>query len=285
MLTAALELGGHHASTGLVGLTSPTVKLHDQQRVAVDSRAPLSELLASLGHVCASLITPGRRWAIALPGPFDYVNGRGGRHTDGKYNAFNGVDLRALLSERWSASHISFCNDADAFGAGAWLYHGMPQRLFAMTLGTGIGSAFITDGRPTQDAALPSELYCETLADGRSLEDTFGPQSVVDRHNLHNPARTVGSFRELADLARQDAAVSDAVATTMSGLADAIAPWLLRFRPETVVFGGSVCRAWDVFGAGITARIGAALGPDVPVRVMSDTETLSLVGATSLGAG
>lgn len=282
MLTAALELGGNHASAGLVGLARAVPALHDQHHRRLDARAPLPDLLAELDAACASLIAPGRPWAIAIPGPFDYATGRGGRHTAGKFNAFAGVDVGALLTRRWQAASVRFCNDAHAFGVGAARAYGHPGRVFAMTLGSGIGTAFIEAGHPCGDPRLPGELYREPLPDGRSLEDAYGPQAAVDRHNLTHP-RSVGSFRELAALAREDAGARALVADHMTALVDAVARWWTHFRPEMVVLGGSVCHAWDVFGEAIVARVGGHLGPGVRVRAVTDTPSVALVGAAVLG--
>lgn len=282
MLTAALELGGTHASTGLVAVGRGAPALHDQQRAQLDSRATLDRVLASLDDTCAAVIAPGRPWAIALPGPFDYTHGIGGRHTDGKFHAFADVDLRALLTERWQASRISFCNDAHAFAAGAWDAYGRPVRLFAMTLGTGIGSAFLHAGRLADDPELPAELYREPQPDGRSLEDHFGPRALVDRHNLSGHT-TVGSFRDLAALARKNVSVRRMVTAHMTGLVDALAPWWRGFRPEIIVIGGSVCHAWDIFGTTIRERVTHHLGNEVRVQAVTDTESVSLVGAVIAG--
>ncbi|GAA1708368.1 ROK family protein [Propioniferax innocua] len=283
MLTAVLELGGSHASAGLVGLSGATPALHDHRHTMLDTRQPLPELLADLDQACEALIVPGRPWVVAVPGPFDYANGIGGRHTDGKFNAFGGVDLRRLLTDRWKASSIRFCNDAHAFGVGAWSLYERPARLFAMTLGSGIGSAFIADGVPSDDPRLPSEIYREPTGDGRSLEGAYGPQAAVDRHNLGGPEQSVGSYKELAALARNDAAARELVVSHMVGLVDVITPWLEHFRPEMMVLGGSVCHAWDVFGASILERVRVNLGPGVAVRAVADTESVALVGGAVFG--
>lgn len=281
MLTAALELGGSHASAGLVATSGSAPALHNHQHLAMDTRVDLPTLLDNLDRACEGLIAPGRPWVVAIPGPFDYENAIGGRHVDGKFRALDGVDVRALLTERWQAGSMSFCNDADAFGAGVWDGYGRPHRLFALTLGSGIGAAFIADGRPVTEG-VPEDLYREPWTDGRTLEDHFGPQSLVDRFNLSTDRYNVGSFKELAALARTDAAVRELVVDHMARFVDALNTWWQDFDPDTVVLGGSVCHAWDVFGECIRERVAALRGPDVAVRAVTDTESVALVGAALL---
>ena len=90
-----------------------------------------------------------------MPGPFDYENGISQmRH---KLVSLFGVDLKSALAARfgWQPSQMAFVNDAAAFllgevGAGAAKGY---SRAIGITLGTGIGCAFATDGH----IAIPSD--------------------------------------------------------------------------------------------------------------------------------
>ncbi len=98
-----------------------------------------------------SRTSPGVLEALgfAAPGPFDYANGVS--WITHKLGALYGVDLRSSLSDSsaWLPDAITFVNDADAFLLGEWWAGAATgsRRAVGATLGTGLGSAFLLDGR------------------------------------------------------------------------------------------------------------------------------------------
>ena len=134
--------------------------------VPLRSDAPAAEILDGLAACVAALgELDGRVLAAAVPGPFDYDAGIGRYRDVGKYEALNGVDVRAGLTERLPSppARITFLNDAQAFGLGEWLTGaGRPYtRVLAITLGTGVGSAFVDDGTVvTTGDRVPPEENC-----------------------------------------------------------------------------------------------------------------------------
>lgn len=100
---------------------------------------------------------PGARWGVAVPGPFDYAKGVALFAGVGKFEALYGVDVRAaLLGGLWQRpGDVVFLNDAHAFLAGEWTggaAHGH-RRAVGITLGTGVGSAFLADGLIREDGS------------------------------------------------------------------------------------------------------------------------------------
>ncbi len=93
----------------------------------------------------------GQPWGVAVPGPFDYEHGIGLFAGVAKFEALYGVDVGAALAAGLPGppGPIVFLNDADAFLWGEWLFGVAAghDRCVAITLGTGIGSAFVADGR------------------------------------------------------------------------------------------------------------------------------------------
>src|SRR5688572_21060975 len=85
---------------------------------------------------------------VAVPGPFDYERGISlVRH---KLLELHGVDLRSELAAAlgFAPSSIRFLNDAAAFALGEWWVGAARghRRAVGITLGTGLGSAFLDAG-------------------------------------------------------------------------------------------------------------------------------------------
>ena len=97
------------------------------------------------------------------------------------------------------------------------------------------------------DAPL-SSLFNETppLPATAGLSIIFGPGSALFPHRLS--LRRDRAVIELADRARRgDADARAAFSRFGSALGEFLDPWIVRFAPTALVFGGSIARAWDLF--------------------------------------
>ncbi len=125
-----------------------------------------------------------------MPGPFDYEAGIGRYSSVAKFDALNGIDVGTQLLAALGGlpARIVFLNDAAAFGIGEWVAGAARVRdtrhcdkLVAITLGTGVGSAFIDAGRPvTHGPRVPPHGYVYLLRiNGRPLEDVMSTRAIV----------------------------------------------------------------------------------------------------------
>ncbi len=145
-----LEVGGTHVSAAHVDLDARRVVAVTRREW--DASASRAELVATIVDAVSALPPTGPSiWSIAIPGPFDYARGIGLFEGVGKLDALRSVDVGALLREALPAfvADVRFLNDAHAFALGEWVAgaacgHG---RVLGLTLGTGVGSAFLADGR------------------------------------------------------------------------------------------------------------------------------------------
>lgn len=281
----ALEIGGSHVSVALVEPASGV--LRGYARSALDADASLAVFLTTVGETVGGLgAHPApARWAIAIPGPFDYVSGVGGVHPAGKLSALAGIDVRAALAPLLGTADVTFVNDATAFALGSFrdLHDQLEvHRLVALTFGSGIGSAFVEDGRVVLDARVPpgGEVYCLPVSSDSpvvTIESRFGPAALATASGFE-------SFRELSAYARTDPATAGTLRSAFTGLADALSPWLRRFGPDAVVCGGGACRAWDIFGDTFAARLAQHAGEGLRVQSRPDTEQAALRGAALVAA-
>ena len=180
-----LEIGGTHVTAVLV-TADPWDLVHDSLRtVWLNADGPAAELLDDLA-AAANGLPVGRRtdWVVAVPGPFDYERGIGLFRDVGKFDSLYGVDVRhgLLMRIRPSPFAVRFLNDADAFGVGEYAAGAARghDRAVCITLGTGVGSAFLDRGRPVNSGPTvpPDGSIHLVLHEGRPLEETISRRAI-----------------------------------------------------------------------------------------------------------
>jgi glucokinase len=293
----AIELGGSHVSTARVDLAARELVAGTHRRMRLDSGAPADAIIRQIA-ACAQLSAGSEpeAWGIALPGTFDFEAGVGHYAGAGKYESLDGVPLRPLLGQAIDPApfDIAFVNDADAFLIGEWLGGAAAGERLAVgiTLGTGIGSAFLEDGRiVTDDPRVPPEGRADLLTiGGRPLEETVSHRAIVARYaslagSDGQPASGVG---EIAESARRGVpAARQALGEAFRALGEALGPWLDRFGAEVLVVGGGMLGAWDLIESPLRAGV-AAVAEDTGARLRlvptAGTEEAALLGAAHRAA-
>jgi glucokinase len=257
---AALELGGSHVAAGVVDLDAGAVA---QRRLALDPQASRGDLLGRIRDAAAAA-AGAARLGVAAPGPFDYELGVPRmRH---KLAALYGVDLRSVLADTVGVAPetIRFLNDADAFLLGEWLMgaaHGV-DRVIGITLGTGLGSAFLANGK----LVMPGELYRLSFR-GRPVEEAISARAIADAYDAALPVA------EVAARARDDDTRARSAFERMGeDLGEFLLPHVERFGADRVVVGGAIALAWDLFGPVLRVQVTGA------VRAVN-VEDAVLVGA------
>ncbi|MFF2525136.1 ROK family protein [Streptomyces liangshanensis] len=258
-----LEIGGTHVTAALVDL--PGRRVAHRTVLPLDPHGAAGEFLARVRRCAAGLpVPPGARWGVAVPGPFDYATGVARFAGVGKFEALYGVDLRAaLLGGLWHRpGDVVFLNDAHAFVAGEWFAGAARghRRAVGITLGTGVGSAFLADGRVREDGpGVPPEGRMDlTEAGGRPLEDTVSRRAILARYG--DPAADVRDVAERARAGEERARLVLARALTVLG--EALGPRLADFGATALVVGGSIARSWDLVAPAL--RGGLASGGWAP---------------------
>ena len=255
MTVGALELGGSHVSAARVDLS--TARLDRAVRMPLEPHAARSALLAAIRDAARSMPKGVLRIGVAAPGPFDYENGVCTIQGVGKLEALFGVDLRSELSRVFPDAPpraIHFLNDAEAFllgegWAGAARGH---TRAIGITLGTGLGSAFLADGEIVREGlGVPPEGNLHRVSfRGRPVEDAISGRGIRSR-----VAETAG-VQEIAERAdRGDPQAIGVLAAVGSDLGEFLTPWCAEFRATVVVVGGSIARAWDHFAEALAQSL------------------------------
>ena len=275
----AIELGGSHVSAALVDV-SGAVKPPGLYRVALAPVATRDDILAAISVAARRVAAPlAKRWGVATPGPFDYERGISRIRGLGKLEPLFGTDLRAVLATELGieSEAIRFLNDAQAFALGEeWT--GVARghdRVIGLTIGTGLGSGFLAAGRlVTSGDDVPPEGRLDLVPfRGGHVEDAISGRAIgADAADVAQRARS--GEREASEHYR-------ALGTALAEFLD---PWLERFDPSCLVFGGSITRAWDLFGSAFTAgsRTAARLAMCGPAEHLDEAP---LLGAARYATG
>jgi glucokinase len=255
-VVGALDIGGTHVTAGRVRISAATVEPGARVRLAYTGSAPpLQCILEAAGSVATS---ETGRFGVAAPGPFDYATGV--CLVSHKLPGLYGVDLRRelALALGLAGAAVSFLNDAEAFLLGEW-WAGAARghtRAIGVTLGTGLGSAFIGAGRIVRSGpGIPpdGELYRLAFR-GAPVEETISRGALLARYSEDAVGRS--DVEQIAERARAREPRARRVFEQLgAGLAEFLAPVVEAFAPTCVVVGGSIAHAWDLFEAPLTSAL------------------------------
>jgi predicted NBD/HSP70 family sugar kinase len=275
----ALDIGGTHVTAGRVDVAAGSVDPRSLVWLRFSPSATREDLVAAISRAAASLAAPGvGRLGVAVPGPFDYAAGRS--QITHKLQGLYGVDLRGELERAVGLDgpqSVRFVNDAEAFLLGEWRAGAARghARAVGVTLGTGLGSAFLDDGRVLHGGAGVPEggaLY-ELPFRGAPVEETISSRGLLARHE---------GASDVAEVARRAAAGEAPAVGAFRGLGEALgeflAPWLSAFRPGCFVVGGSIARSFGLLEPGL--RRGLERGDWAgAVSVAAQLDEAPLIGA------
>ncbi|MDO3412519.1 ROK family protein [Saccharibacillus sp. CPCC 101409] len=234
---------------------------------------------------------------LAFPGPFDYEAGVSRIRGLGKFDALYGLAVGELLERELRANErtkarlaprfrIVFENDAALFGLGESAAGGAAEsarRAVCLTIGTGLGSCFLEQGRLVkhrEDA--PDEGWLYTVPYENGIADDY-----ISRRGVLALAEELGldarrlDVRELAGLAESGEEKARLLFERFGRrMALILTPSLLKFRPEVVVLGGQISKSAHLFAPAFEAEAAAA-GLAANIEVSSDTLLGTLRGIYS----
>lgn len=272
-----LEVGGTHVSAALVEPAGWQVAT--TTRLGLDPGASADALIGRFRQAAAALEVPaGAAWGVAMPDPFDYARGIALFEGVGKFESLRGVDLRAAL-RAGLRGEITFLNDADAFLLGEWTSGAAAGalRCAGLTLGTGVGSAWLAGGHIVDPGLPPGGRIHRLDVGGVPLED------IVSRRAIRAAFAAGGGdpdadVQEIAGQARAGVPLARRVLDiAMTALGRVAGRCAAGFRADVLVIGGSMSASWDVLAPAFRA---GALGNGLPeVRIAADAQHAPFVGA------
>jgi glucokinase len=260
-VVGALDIGGTHVTAGRVHIQSATVDPGTRVRVGFPA-AGGPALLERIVEAAAAVATPEMgRFGVAAPGPFDYAAGI--CRTAHKLPGLYGVNLRRELGAALDLTGrhaVSFLNDAEAFLLGEW-WAGAASghtRVVGITLGTGLGSAFLEHGRFVRSGTrVPAEGALYRLAfRGAPVEETISRRALLAHYGASSEEGT--DVEQLASRARAGEQRARLVFQELAAdLGEFLVPALEAFAPTCLVVGGSIARAWELMEPALEQRLTA----------------------------
>jgi glucokinase len=276
-VVGSLDIGGTHVSAGRVQLPSATVDPRSRVRLEFTRGTTVLERILEAADSVATPET--RRFGVAAPGPFDYESGVS--LVSHKLPGLYGVNLRRelALAIGLAGGAVSFLNDAEAFLLGEW-WAGAARghrRALGVTLGTGLGSAFLEDGRFVRSGPRVPEdgaLYRLAFRD-RPVEQTISRGALLAGYGSDPEGGP--DVEQIAERARGGEADARRVFEKLAAaLAEFLAAPLNAFAPTCLVIGGSIARAWDLLGPTLVEALAGR-----PLRVV---QAVNIDDAPLLGA-
>ncbi|HNW52669.1 MAG TPA: ROK family protein [Bacteroidales bacterium] len=258
-IAIGIDIGGSHISCGAVDLKINKLLDGTCFESEVDNKASADDIfkswLQAINKTISKVgISQVAGIGFAMPGPFDYAKGIGLFERNEKYLHLYGVNVVAEIRSRLGLPDsfpVRFINDATAFAVSeAWIGVGKPySKLIALTLGTGFGSAFISEGIPVIKGDTVPQYGCVWhLPFGDGIADDYFSTRWFEKSYLKLSGRKVKGVKEISDLFDSDEIARKLLIEYGSNMGDFLAPWIKKFGAQHIVIGGNITGAYNKFG-------------------------------------
>ena len=233
---------------------------------------------------------------MAFPGPFDYEKGISLMQNINKYDSLYGLPLGEEILSRLRESEIfnkvasptceiKFENDASLYALGETLLNQdlMQGRVLCLCIGTGLGSAFLEDGKlitNRPDVPLNGWVY-DTPFLNSIIDDYISARGILNLHEeLHHVL--VYDVKSIYDLALEGC---PSALTTFdrfgTRFGQAITGFLRTFKPTTLVLGGQIAKSFPLFKDSLLPQL-QKVAPNLTIKLSLDSSLSTLVGVTRL---
>ncbi|RKP48953.1 ROK family protein [Cohnella endophytica] len=200
---------------------------------------------------------------MAFPGPFDYDAGISFIRGLSKFEALYGIPFgerleeavrsHGMLAPRLASSFgIRFGNDAALFGLGEAGYGEARRcnRAVCLTIGTGLGSCFLENGRLVLDRAdVPDQGWLYPVSyQGKIADDWISRRGILQ---LASEMRLGQEGLDVKDYAKAaltgDRLAANLFETFGTRMAEILAPSFRVFKPDRIVIGGQISKSGTLF--------------------------------------
>jgi len=291
--TVGVDIGGGHILSAIVDNNENRLLDETRYYVKVNNKGTFDEIMTSWSSALNQSIQhvdPKELEGIgfAMPGAFNYKDGIGMfEEGNKKYLALYQVNIKKALTPYLETNHIlpfRYLNDATAFAVGeAWVgkaKHALKS--IAVTLGTGLGSAFIHQGVPIvvrEDVPKEGCLWHLPFKD-RLVDDYFSTRWFTITYEQRFGKKVPGA-KELAEMANDSPEIMALFEEFGNNLGEMFTPWLKKFPAEVIVMGGNITGAFNLFGPSMLAYFKKE-GISTQVEISELMEDSALLGSTRL---
>ncbi|SHG36262.1 ROK family protein [Chryseobacterium sp. OV279] len=271
-----IDIGGSHITMAQVDpekreiISSTYVREHVYSFGAKETI--FSAWISAIEKVTHDLVKSELLIGIAMPGPFDYENGIS-LMQQGKFIDMYQVNIKQELIERLaiSSDQIYFVNDAGAFLEGE-VFGGCVRdyrKVFGVTLGTGLGTAFY-NGEVASDEDLWDSPFKDSIC-----EDYLATRWFVN----HYKALTGGEISGTKDLLDQPEDIQKKIFDDYAdSFADFIVQYVRNYSPEVLVIGGNIAKVYPYFKKRLNQHL-EEHKIKLPIKISAIFEDAAILGA------
>lgn len=266
----ALDVGGTFLKSAII--TSEGLLLDETFRTTpIDSQGSAETIVGTFIGVLKSALQTAKELrlevvgvGIGMPGPFDY--GKGISFMEHKFASIYGLNVKREFVRCLDLEEdfvIRFENDAWTFLRGeAW--RGAARgynRIVGLTLGTGLGSAFmINDEIVIEGPGVPPHAWIGALPhDDGIVEDRISRHGIIARYQ-ELAGNTCSENEDVKEIALRGIEYRDRNSLQVfselgSTLAQVMRPILSGFRAECLVLGGQISKSFSLFEAPLKRQL------------------------------
>ncbi|HEX2954163.1 MAG TPA: ROK family protein [Bacillota bacterium] len=229
---------------------------------------------------------------FGFPGPFNYEQGISYIKGLGKYEAIYGLDIATPIKKYLNTTDIPlsddftivFENDAAAFTLGEYEHLKAVgcDRLMGITLGTGCGSSFISQGKIVRGMfGVPEsgEIFNQPFRES-IIDDYISRRGILGLAAKHGMDTARVDVADVAVLAKNGAKEAQDVFDDFGKLlGEALIPYIKQFAPDIIVFGGQISKSFDLFGRGFQETL-YHCAPRI--KISQDLSRSALIGVANV---
>jgi len=254
------DIGGSHISTVLIDMEKGSMLTESHAEQKVDNQASADEILTNWAIAIQKTMDHTKDGELtgigfAMPGPFAYKTGVALLKNVAKYESLYGInvgdELKKILNLPESMP-FRYMNDAMSFAIGeCWMGKASHYKnVVAITLGTGFGSAFLTDGVPVIEGnRVPKMGYVYHIPYENGIaDDYFSTRWFIKEYFIRSGIHASG-VKEIAEIANADAEAKKMFEDFGTNMGNFLAPLLQNFEASCLVIGGNVSGAYLLFGS------------------------------------
>ncbi|MCG2462792.1 ROK family protein [Flavobacteriaceae bacterium F89] len=289
-IAIGVDIGGSHITSGVVKLDKLHIIPGTTFSNKVDNKGSKESIFndwsKAINRTISSISIMGNmNIGFAMPGAFQYKTGLAMFEGNDKYEKLFKVSIPVELPKYINTAtspKFRFLNDATSFGVGASTMGSAKNynKIIAVTLGTGFGSSFITDGVPqvnSEEVPKRGCLWDKPYKEGMG-DDYFSTRWCLKRYQEISSIQVQG----VKAIAEANDGYSKIVFEEFgANMAEFMIPFLLKYRPGLIVLGGNISKASRFFLPTLQNKISEA-GLDVDFEISELMEDAAIIGSAKL---
>jgi len=288
-IVIGVDVGGSHITSAAVNLNNLTIEEGSLFSNNVNSKASKEIIFESWSKAIAQSIesaslTGLKRISFAIPGPFQYKKGIAMFEINDKYENLFQISVTDELPSFLKDDNIEFryLNDATSFGVGVAKIGEAKKynKVIAITLGTGFGSCFITNGIPivnTSDVPKDGCLWDKPFKQG--IADEYFSTRWFKKRYRELSSEDIKGVKEITEA---DNEFSKVIFNEFgNNLAEFMIPVIRKYKPDLIVLGGNISNANEMFLPAVHNRLNEA-NSDVKFVISSLMEEAAIIGSVRL---